>query len=115
MISYAQNREDVLLNRVFGGSRVGFYVDAGANDPIFHSVTKHFSDLGWTGISIEPQPELAERLATDRPRDVTLNVGLSDRSGMFRFYEAPTIHGWSTFCDDLAARYRREGLDLVER
>ncbi len=33
MISYAPNREDVLLGRVFADVMRGFYVDIGAKDP----------------------------------------------------------------------------------
>jgi len=33
LISYAQNREDVLLNRALSGQPRGFYIDVGANDP----------------------------------------------------------------------------------
>jgi len=48
MISYAQNFEDVMLNRVFRDRVDGFYVDFGAADPVNLSVTKWFYDLGWT-------------------------------------------------------------------
>ena len=47
MISYAQNFEDVILNRAFRHQRSGFYIDIGAFDPVVDSVTKHFYDLGW--------------------------------------------------------------------
>ena len=33
----------------------GFYVDVGAGHPEIASVTKHFYDLGWHGINIEPR------------------------------------------------------------
>jgi hypothetical protein len=42
MISYAQNHEDVLLERCFGTQQSGFYVDVGAWEPVLHSVTQHF-------------------------------------------------------------------------
>ncbi len=56
MVSYAQNGEDVVLARVFGDRRAGFYVDVGAGHPVVDSVTKHFYDLGWRGINVEPLP-----------------------------------------------------------
>ena len=55
MISYAQNAEDVLLNRAFAGRGDGFWIDVGASDPVVNSVTKHFSDHGWRGINVEPE------------------------------------------------------------
>jgi len=65
LISYAQNFEDVMLARVFHGRKNGFYVDVGAADPINLSVTKWFYDLGWSGINVEPNRKLFERLAAD--------------------------------------------------
>ena len=115
MISYAQNGEDVLLRRVFPDHYQGFYVDAGANDPIYHSVTKHFYEHGWQGVNVEPLPSMHARLTADRPRDVTLHAGLADREGILTFHESESIHGWSTFNPVLAADYKARGHVLIER
>ncbi len=113
-ISYAQNYEDILLARVFREPR-GLYVDVGANHPVFHSVTKLFYDRGWSGINVEPSPPIYARLRDDRPRDVNLNVGLSDRDATLTFYECSLLHGWSTFRPDLAEHYRSSGVNMEER
>ena len=115
MISYAQDHEDVMLQRAFPGVVAGTYIDVGANDPVLDSVTKHFSDRGWRGINVEPIPGLFERLVEDRPRDVNLNLGLSSREGKLTFYESPEKPGWSTFSADLAREHRLDGLELHER
>lgn len=91
MISFAQNHEDVLLARAFAGERTGFYVDVGAYDPTIDSVTRHFYDMGWHGINIEPQRAYAHRLREARPRDLTLEVALSDRHGTATLYEVSAI------------------------
>ena len=78
MISYSQNREDVLLNRLFPERSSGFYIDVGACYPVIHSVTKLFYDRGWRGINIEPLPSLSAVLTNDRPRDINLRMGLSN-------------------------------------
>jgi FkbM family methyltransferase len=114
MISYGQSGEDVRLRRIFPGDS-GFYIDVGANDPAIDSVTKHFYDRGWSGINVEPIPALYERLRAERPRDVNLNVGLSDREGRLAFYESAEKPGWSTFSPELAEAYRGRGLVLRER
>jgi FkbM family methyltransferase len=114
MISYAQDGEDVLLRRVFPDGSVGRYLDVGANDPVLGSVTKHFYDRGWRGVNVEPIPGLFDRLRADRPRDVNLNLGLSDREGLLTFYESPAIPGWSTFSAGLAASYRDRRIELRE-
>lgn len=51
MVSYAQDAEDVLLQRAFPWKHRGFYIDAGASDPVHFSVTKHFYDWGWPGLT----------------------------------------------------------------
>lgn len=100
IISYAQNREDVILDLFFRGRKSGFYVDVGANHPLYDSVTKLFYDKGWHGINVEPSQKMFQLLSHDRPRDINLNIGLSDRAGknMLREYEAP---GYSTFAQEM--------------
>jgi FkbM family methyltransferase len=81
LVSYARNHEDVLLARLFPPGVPGFFVDVGAMDPVLDSVTKLFSDRGWQGVNVEPAMSLFERLQAARPRDVCLNVALSDDDG----------------------------------
>lgn len=107
MISYAQNFEDVMLNRVFGTHRNGFYIDVGAADPVNLSVTKWFYDHGWSGINIEPVPEFYEKLARERPRDITLCCGAGATTREARFYEYP-VKEWSTFKKEAAVEAVRE-------
>jgi len=79
MVSYAQNFEDVMLARVFKGrEKPGFYIDVGAMDPTDGSTTRHFYDLGWHGINIEPDSRFYERLVANRTRDINLNVALGE-------------------------------------
>lgn len=52
--------------RAFFGGRAGYFVDVGANDPKRESQTWHLELLGWTGVLIEPQPDLAARLRAER-------------------------------------------------
>ena len=79
MISYAQNCEDVILERAFKGKRDGFYIDVGAGSPTVDSVSCHFYGKGWQGINIEPEPRSFALLVRHRPRDVNLNVALGER------------------------------------
>ena len=53
-VSYAQNREDVVLYRALGHISGGRYVEVGANDPIADSVTYAFYERGWSGIEALP-------------------------------------------------------------
>jgi FkbM family methyltransferase len=94
IISYAQNFEDIMLNRVFASVNYGFYVDVGANDPVENSVTKTFYDRGWSGINIEPS-RVFQRLADARPRDINLNIALLDYEGLGTLTEEGTDLGLS--------------------
>src|SRR4051812_41818069 len=87
MISYSQNLEDVLLARVFRGQETGFYIDIGAMDPVEGSVTKHFYDLGWCGINIEPDERFHRKLVAERPRDLNLLIAIGDRIEERLFYQ----------------------------
>lgn len=116
MTSYAQNHEDVLLARLFPRGLTGFYVDVGANDPLTHSITKHFYDLGWHGVNVEPAFHPFERLAAARERDINLNIGLSDKPGTLTLHEfPPELSAASTFSAAQADWHRQNGLPSVER
>ncbi len=116
MISYAGNREDVLLHRLFGAQQTGYYVDVGAGDPEDHSVTKHFYDSGWSGLNVEPSERLFRRLVADRPRDVNVNAAVSDEPGTVTFYECePDYWGFSTLSAGQAESLRRSGASVRSR
>ncbi|MGC1467174.1 MAG: FkbM family methyltransferase, partial [Pseudolabrys sp.] len=63
--NFPPDHEMRLVAAFFGGTK-GFFVEVGANDPHARSQTLHLERAGWTGILIEPQPDLAEKLRTMR-------------------------------------------------
>ncbi|MFN9368864.1 MAG: FkbM family methyltransferase [Planctomycetia bacterium] len=87
MISYAQNFEDVVLNRVFHDVPVGRYIDVGAYDPVLDSVTKHFYDRGWSGVNVEPVQRFHAKFQRDRYRDWNVNAVLGAAPGEVEFFE----------------------------
>jgi FkbM family methyltransferase len=58
------------LVRDFFGDRPGFFVEVGANDPRQGSQSWHLEQSGWTGILVEPQPDIADRLRAQRSAKV---------------------------------------------
>ena len=107
-ISYAQNREDVLLNRALRNIETGTYVEVGANHPEILSITKAFSDKGWSGLLVEPDPEFAELLRRERPRDIVEQLAVSDADGTL------TLHvfegtGLSTTVDSISSGHEASG------
>ena len=112
-ISYAQNFEDVLLNRVFKDKENGFYIDVGAQHPVFDSVTKSFYDRGWHGINIEPVKEFFELLEQQRPRDINLNIAMSNCREELEFFELEGTE-FSSLSGKLATKLAQErGLILI--
>lgn len=105
LVSYAQNREDLIIEGYFQDVKQGFYVDIGANHPLKHSVTKLLYKKGWRGIHIEPNESLCAMLRFDRPEDTVLNVGVSDKPGTLPFTEYAN-HGLSTFSRSMRDEYR---------
>ncbi len=103
-ISYAQNREDVILWRSFKNVSNGFYIDVGANDPEIDSVTKAFYDLGWSGINIEPVKQWYDLLCEQRSRDINLNFAAGKEDGILTLYEIPDT-GLSTSSKSTAQRH----------
>jgi FkbM family methyltransferase len=87
MISYSQNFEDVILQRVFHACGQGRYVDIGGYDPIVDSVTKHFYDRGWSGVNVEPVKRFHQKFEEQRPRDWNLNVACGAAVGSIEFHE----------------------------
>lgn len=107
MISYAQNFEDVILERIFKDKESGFYVDIGACHPVYDSVTYHFYLKGWSGINVEPQPGLFSELEAIRERDTNLQICVGAREGRETLYITRDV-GTSTLRQSIAENYRRD-------
>jgi FkbM family methyltransferase len=113
MLTYAQNFEDVMLARLFGEQSLGFYIDIGAWHPTELSVTKHFYDLGWSGINVEPIRKQYELFVAERPRDLNLCLAVADRKGPLRFHECTSDTALSTIDDALAAALAKRGHEIT--
>jgi FkbM family methyltransferase len=62
--------DEARLVREFFGGAAGYFVEVGANEPKQWSQTFHLEERGWTGVLIEPQPLLAEKLRQQRTAKV---------------------------------------------
>lgn len=113
-VSYAQNKEDIILDALLYDIERGFYVDVGAAHPSEHSVTKRFYDLGWSGINVEPNRRLFNLLAQQRKRDINLNMGVSEDAGelVLRQYKG-NAYGLSTFADEVKSDYAKDAAKQI--
>jgi FkbM family methyltransferase len=96
MISYAQNFEDVTLWRALRDVTNGRYVDVGALHPEIDSVTKWFYDQGWSGINIEPVPEMFAVIEAARPRDINIKAAAGAAPGTADMAVVPDSMGLSS-------------------
>ncbi len=76
IVSYAQNREDVVLWRALADVTPGRYVEIGANHPTTYSATKAFYEHGWSGITVEPIEEYVLLHRAERPRDTQVRAAV---------------------------------------
>lgn len=77
--SFALSQLDKKLSPYLGFRKKGFFIEAGANDGIRQSNTLYFEKYyNWTGLLIEPIPELARRCAKNRPKCIVENCALVD-------------------------------------
>jgi len=83
--SSSQYYEDLIIDRLLNHKKNGIYLDIGANDPDILSNTKRFYDRGWSGVNIEPDTELYNKLLKHRSRDINLNIGISSGGGSWYF------------------------------
>lgn len=87
--SYSQRGEDLIVQDILNtlGISKPTYLDIGANDPIIFSNTYLLYINGSCGVCVEPNPELAQKIATKRPNDICLNVGVTvGENSMDSFY-----------------------------
>lgn len=108
IVSYAQNFEDRIIEAFFPDVKAGTYVDVGANHPFYHSVTKIFYDMGWSGINVEPNPMLFEQIAEQRPKDKNLMIGLGNKPGELElrvYHSLDGLEGISTLAKEMKDNY----------
>jgi len=94
---YSQEGEDILLNRIFGKQRDGFYVDVGAHHPRRFSNTNYFYKKGWRGINIDAMPGSMKVFQKLRSRDINLEMAVSEKEQILTYYmfNEPALNGFS--------------------
>ncbi len=84
--SFAQEGEDLILERIFESQPSGIYVDVGAHHPLRFSNTLLLSRRGWRGVNIDATPGSMAPFREQRPRDVNLEVGVGARDEVRDFF-----------------------------
>jgi FkbM family methyltransferase len=109
-ISFSQSGEDLIVQFIFNELSISnpSYLDIGAHHPYYLNNTAIFYQRGCRGINIEPDPILFNSFPVERPYDININVGISDKEGDLDFYimNVPTLN---TFSKIEAEKYSSEG------
>src|SRR5207237_8597888 len=95
LVSYAQRYEDLYLMRCFGERGGGFYIDIGSGHPVYDNVSFAFYLRGWSGITVEPNPWLAQLARAVRPRDRHVEALVGAATGPATFSLVDEFHGLS--------------------
>lgn len=117
VVSYAQNKEDVLYNRAFKSKEGGTFIDIGAGHPAADNVTIWLAGRGWHGVNVEPNPIFYGELQKYRPNDINLNVGVSDKRDTLTYFQVEQNelgHGWglSSFDEKAVVLAESQGLKV---
>lgn len=88
----------MILQRIFADKQSGFYVDVGAHHPRLFSNTYFFYKRGWSGLNIEPNPDVIRVFKAERGRDINLQLGISDHAADLTYYcfDEPALNTFDT-------------------
>lgn len=86
-ISFSQEGEDRILQRIFENQEKGFYVDIGAHHPQRFSNTYLFYLKGWRGINIDAMPGSMDEFKHLRPLDINLEFAISNSNQSLVYYQ----------------------------
>ena len=97
----SEHGEEWIVRDFFKGKRDGIFIDIGANDYRRFSNTYYLeTELGWSGVAIEPQTKFAEDYARFRPRTTFVPLFVSNVSNQEAVLFVPS--------NDLVASSSRE-------
>jgi len=110
---YSQWGQDrLVVENLSHGKNSEIFIDIGAHDGITFSNTFFLEHkLGWTGLAIEPIPEVYEKLKCNRQCN-TIQGCVGSESGKVRFLR---INGYSEMLSGLIDKYNTKHLRRIEK
>lgn len=100
--AYAQEGEDMILNRYLEHKENGYFIDVGAHHPWRFSNTFFFYKKGWNGINIDPMPNSMHLFNKFRSKDINLELGISQEAKELEYFvfNEPAVNGFSKSAAD---------------
>lgn len=111
-MSFSQYAEDLFLFRYLALPRRGYYIEIGAAHPVEYSNSYRFYLYGWSGLTIEPNEDLAALHKQMRPRDVCVNIGVSESATPLKYWKFSNPF-YNTFDEDVVSVVQKAGVELV--
>jgi len=88
-IGYTQNEEEKYIVESLSSIQNGRFLDIGAHDGITFSSTRKLYDDGWSGIYVEPSPDVLPSLYKNAGSNCTvLPVAIGTSNGTMDFYSS---------------------------
>lgn len=98
----------------FKDQRSGVFIDIGAYNGVTFSNSYFFEkELGWTGICIEPVPEIFDQLVKNRSC-LCVQGCITDHGGMEKFYKVTSSHPNMNMLSGLVSKYHPTHLALLQ-
>ncbi len=111
--SYSQSGEDIIISDLFNrlNLKEPTYLDIGSNDPVSLNNTYRLYLRGGSGVCVEPNPVLCEKIKRKRKKDICINAGIAfDDRKEADFYIFPEkFSGLNTFSKEEADFWEQEG------
>ena len=113
MTFHSQHQQDLWLEtNVFRGFKNGTFMDVGAHDGMSINNTLYFEKThGWTGINIEPIKDVFNRLVSNRPSCINLNLAVSSQEGTAEFV---MNRGYTEMISGLKSQYDPRHLERLK-
>ena len=100
------SRRRCIIKKIFK-NRIGFYVDVGALHPINGSNTYNLYKKGWKGINFDLMIDNIKLFEIFRPKDISLNMAVSSKSGFVNSYIFDSGSGLNTLEKNWADKWKK--------
>ncbi|NCA74621.1 MAG: FkbM family methyltransferase [Gammaproteobacteria bacterium] len=103
---YGQDK--FVAEHVFPGKEEGVFVDVGANDGVTLSNSYFFeTKRRWTGLCVEPLPDVFRKLQERRPKSFCENVCIANIEGTLDFAKVDGVDALSGIAEKMDNRQKR--------
>src|SRR5664280_1701555 len=108
---FSQYRQDEFVDKFFNKKNAGFFIDIGAHDGVTFSNTFFLEkERGWSGICIEPIPDVFDKLKQNR-RSININSCITQKNGYVRFRR---VHGYNEMLSGILDLMDSEHSEQIE-